>query len=399
MNIANADAWLHFEETTFDKSLGLQFATIHSQKGVQERKHEMQQDRIEASEVTLGRAWDDYIKKREEKGFFCCGKVEETTMNRCMCSFVTRKGMNAHIGKGDCRFPAMDLKTKLHKMHLSGMFALSLATGSMTNRYNDPNSKGEVVVNEGNADVRVHEEVRSSWCEPGCYRKPESKNTSVSKSLIQDLDFLFMQGFQTDGPKQGTNKYTAEQARAYLLNLFIDGGRRKYSHDPNNKNGPIPSCQYIKSWFSRRKKKMADTEIRKKARSQQINSADNDEEDLGVLDDYQRWNMNKLKGEVANRMGTKFSKKNFLIETLQLDDKLKSEEPRGYACTTTALSASCCDRFLPSSPQKKESLISFLRLDDRWRHMVEEGAKLSLSVHDTNRLASYHSTQGIEKEK
>ena len=82
----------------------------------------------------------------------------------------------------------------------------------------------------------------------------------ASEALKADLEALFLEGFEKDGPKQGKNKYTPDQAFVFLRNLKMNNGRRKYSFHPSNKNGSLPSTLYIQGWFSRRKNKMAEEE-------------------------------------------------------------------------------------------------------------------------------------------
>ncbi len=60
--------------------------------------------------------------------------------------------------------------------------------------------------------------------------------------------------FQT-GKKDKSKKYNDSKAYQELIEmtLEIDGIKRlKYSYDPTNSNGPVPSKQKIKSWFSTR---------------------------------------------------------------------------------------------------------------------------------------------------
>ena len=160
-------------------------------------------------------------------GLYCCGEIDKDTLNRCMCVFATEKRRNSHRQKGIHNFPAPDLKTHVHLLHLSGKFAFTLATGSMTNRCDATNTAGTCII-AGKQKPRVHADVRPDWCKPGCYRKHARTNFSASNALVDDLEALFLDGFRRDGAKKGSNKYTPESALTFLRNLRTANGRRKF---------------------------------------------------------------------------------------------------------------------------------------------------------------------------
>ena len=101
-----------------------------------------------------------------------------------------------------------------------------------------------------------HANISYGWFDDGCYRKHRKKKFQASDDLEQDLEVLFLEGFQTEGPKKGKNKYTPEQALAYLKNLKLPNGRWKYSNNKENPCGPLPTKLYIQGKFSRQKDKM-----------------------------------------------------------------------------------------------------------------------------------------------
>lgn len=102
--------------------------------------------------------------------------------------------------------------------------------------------------------------------------KKSKPSFRASAALLLDLEALFLQSFDTEGPKKGKNKYTPDQALVFLQNLKNNDGRRKYSYDKQNDNGPLPTKQYIQGWFSRRKNKMAEVE---KEKANWVNQASN----------------------------------------------------------------------------------------------------------------------------
>lgn len=355
-------------------------------------KHQL--NRIDASEARVDKEWESYIKQREQCGLYCCSELEEETMNRCMCVFTSEKRKNTHVQKGKHNFPAPDLKTHVHQLHLSGRFAFCLATGTMTNRCNAANTTA-VDVKDGKSEPREHDEVNSDWYKPGCYRAPERSYFRATNALIDDLEALFLDGFRRDGAKKGSNKYTPERALAFLRNLRLPSGRRKYSPDKSNSNGPLPATEYIKSWFSRRKSKMAEVE-RDKENMKDFEDAfediDNEDEDilLSVPDNYDSSTFDELKKIGIERLGgTKLTKKKLLSRLLELDDELHKRDRRIYREKVDRLVLYCKARRLPTD-MKKESILQLLRCDDKAlrirNHSLTEGRNLDRTIEETMNL-------------
>ena len=102
------------------------------------------------------------------------------------------------------------------------------------------------------------------WYANGCYHKVDKqKNFRSTRSLRADLEYLFISGFNSDGLKRGKNKFNPKQALAFLKNLKIGNGRRKYSNVEGNIHGQLPTKAYIWSWFSIQKNKLAKQEIKR----------------------------------------------------------------------------------------------------------------------------------------
>ena len=185
-----------------------------------------------------------------QKGVFYCS--EEIDGCRCMCAFSTKGGLERHMKAKNHRYPTTDLSSWIHQLHLNGNFAFSLAVGTRTNRSKAVNKGTQFTVKECKTYPETHPDVDSNWFSDGCYTKQRKVPFRASESLKSDLENLFLEGFISDRPKKGENKYTGLTALIHLKNLRLSNARRKYSYDPKNKNGPLPTKEYIKAWFSRR---------------------------------------------------------------------------------------------------------------------------------------------------
>ena len=297
-----------------------------------------------------------------------------------------------HESSGKHTYPTLDTLSWTHKLHLSGKFAFSLATGSKSNRSSAINKERIIQVNETNIIPRK----RTDWFQDGCYNKQRKKKFKASDALKEDLENLFLEGFITDGPKQGKNKYTGLSALLFLKNLKLANGRRKYSNDKSNKNGALPTKEYIKQWFSNRKSAMAKSE-RKRAlakNNQQPTNAtyDNDQINQNITNDYfvdciecteeelfqgqsgkdyknkKEYSIDDLKKLAGERMKSKkFTEKNLYFCLLKDDDfmKAKGTESELYdGKDAKFLKNLCVNRNLPSDA-KRMSIITFLEINDQ----------------------------------
>ena len=166
-----------------------------------------------------------------------------------MQTFTSKGALERHEMNGKHKFPPVDLKTRLHEIHLSGKTSFSLSIGSMPNRSKAADNFAFKVI-DGKEINQCH------WFEKGCYSLVRKTPYRASQSLLDDLEALFLAGYQRDHTEMSAaNKYTPAQALSFLSNLRLGDGRRKYSHDKENANGALPSIKYIKSWFARRVKK------------------------------------------------------------------------------------------------------------------------------------------------
>ena len=367
----------------------------HCDEPFQKRMVEQARNRMEQHNAKIITKNAEQNRRMEEKGIYCCTAVDEISKSQCMCTFSTRRGRNAHINH---KFPTSKLESWIHELHLSGTFAFSLATGTRKNRskYVTTNPTEVRLCTE---NPSVHEFVDLSWFSDGCYRTKKYKSFSASDTLKVDLEALFLQGFQTEGPKKGNNKYTPDQALAFLKNLKKSDGRRKYSHDSNNRNGPLPTKQYIQGWFSRRKAKMAEEEKKRAEAMKQLqdqnatNAMDKSCCNLSRYDDddidtpecnpstYANLNPIEVKEIVNKRLGaSRFRRKKFYLKLLQNDDYFQKRCNESYqGKNADALMNMCNERMLPSDTTNS-SLVKFLELDDEVRKVKEALPHICMTI-------------------
>lgn len=411
--------------------------SIQSTVAWQERKALHQRARIDKYNdkvVTARESEDDF---REKHGYYDCRYTDKLTGRRCCSTFTTTpEARDRHEGgSSPHELPTHDLKSWLHEMHLKGNYAFSLACGTIENQsafiMKDRNLTETVVMT---SEPKSCDFADDRWFKDGCYRKHRKDQFRASKELINDLEALWMEGFQTDGEKQGKNKYTPEQALVYLKNLKKENGRRKYSYAHGNKeNGPLPTKQYIQGWFGRRKNKLAEEEkARKAAEARRQNVRERatkhatEREESGFIHD-ERWNdlptddetfvandqfgfdstisqnekcykkkkISDLKDLVCRRLnrgtgGSRFSKKAFLIATLKHADFLSAgvSSLKNYQNKTTEKLLDCClTRNLLADKDSLTTVSSFARFlstDDRVRAMRQNKLQMKkvIDEHD-----------------
>ena len=256
------DAWSHILASTFSPDDHVT-PSLQSALSWQERKKEGREMKIDKANKRVNERWDTFVSEREKAGLFCCNFIQKETGNRCMKTFQSKYCLQRHKNE-KCprhRFPTVNLMTNLHICHMKGDFAFSLATGGGGTIKNRLTVGVKIEVDDGKEEVREHAVFSHSWFAPGFYRRENAKRFLPTKSLIQDLQRLFLEGEDRShgGSKRNASKYSPEMALSCLRNMKLQGsGRRKYSPQPDNINGPLPTIQYIKGKFSRMKKTFAD---------------------------------------------------------------------------------------------------------------------------------------------
>lgn len=363
---ANKDAKKHILETTFDYGMvninhhDPKLSKRDHRKGYQMYQLEKQVDKIDASKIKLDRKWEMYQKRREEKGLYCCRKMNLKTQDRCICVFSSSLSRKKHEdGNGSqCSFPPTDLATQMHLLHLDGNLAFCLATGAMTNRCDATDMKG-MKIRDGNQEIEEED-----WFKRGCYNSVRRTKKRATKALVTDLEYLFLAGLQRGNlQKGGASKYTPLEALTYLLNLKTPDGRRKYSFAKDNKNGPPPSVKYLKTWFSNRAKK--ETE---KNEDEGIATGTNKEIN------YDNLSLAKLKKMNRSRLKIKkITRKKIMLVLLDTYNILEGFPEHSRNLTDESignLEAKCKELRLPFDIDKVETFRKLLELRDEVDKMM-----------------------------
>lgn len=257
----------------------------------------------------------------------------------------------------------------MHLLHLEGKIAFSLATGTMTNR-SKVADKSDYQVKNGANDSCVNS---GDYFSKGCYNPKRSTNFKASDALRADLEALFLAGYQRDnGDKSNANKYTPIQALAFLSNLKMSNGRRKYSTDVNNNNGPLPSKSFIKSWFSRR-----------------VLSYRN--ELLLQQSDYNTLSEKDLRARIRNEFSeeiTRFSQKGFLKLLLKYHHKVHNGiiHPSLDTTDVAIMKAECIKLQIPF--EGKEALIHLLDLKYNLSKMPKQTENTRAVINSTLEAAT-----------
>ena len=114
-----------------------------------------------------------------------------------------------------------------------------------------------------------------------------------------------------------------------------EDGSKKYSYNPDNSNGPLPTPAYIKQLFSKRKREGAKL-FRKSNYGDMYDSMDLE----GLME-----TCTKLFGE------ERMTEKNLLIRMLEIDDEKKygsSDDVYSIAMSEEELKIQCTNRGLPN---------------------------------------------------
>lgn len=386
-------------------------AAIHSNISDQERKIKKERNNMLNHNLKLKLSRNSEETYVEGQGIFCCPIIHAESQCRCLCRFGSKSALDKHATHTNVnihKFPKSSTTSWVHELHLSGKFAFSLAIGSRKNRSTFINAERQLNTLFSTTYPASDTLVDDTWYKNGCYRKHQKPPFYATEPLKADLEVLFLEGFQKDGPKQGKNKYMPEQAYLFLKNLKLVNGRRKYSNDPNNKeNGSIPSITYIQGWFSRRKSKMAEEERKRaKKRAKEVASTTNDQDNVEIVEEEELWpdtseecnsdnelfavvdlgtydtvNVKDLKYMVTKRLSMKkFSLKPFYTRLLENDDFLnKNKESIYIGRRESDLIKLCQDRNLPSSVIRM-SLVYFLLHDDKVKRLKKCSPELQMMV-------------------
>ena len=108
--------------------------------------------------------WLQQYKERADKGIHMCQVVDPASKNRCVCSFLSSKALEAHEKSEKHHFESQNLVDLA--VSIAGDVGGILAAGSHKNRLIEYNN---VVVKEGDG-LGISKGL--NWYSIGCYCKP-----------------------------------------------------------------------------------------------------------------------------------------------------------------------------------------------------------------------------------
>lgn len=337
------DPIIHIADTTLDyQKADEKERAIHSTISHSVRQKEKRRQTVKKGNEKIHEGYEKEEKLKTESGVFPCPVLQIDTMSKCILEYATKEGLERHIQKcqeGAAKhvFPKFNSVSKTLNDASKGLHdPLNLCVGGRTNRDTACFVKRELQngrsieqcngclgkecpnckANECNGCAGIKclkcNGVSSLCFGEGCYRRDfkllKKEPFRASAELLKDLEVLFQEGENREENNKGkktkktkAGKYTHTEAVAILMNLKI-GDRRKYR--PGGEFGPLPTANYVRSWFSIRKRKGA------KALS-------------GSGDKFDGMSLDKMKSAFEQLFGIKPSKKNVLQKILEADDHLQ----------------------------------------------------------------------------
>ena len=200
-----------------------------------EKKERDLSDKVSRNNGKLENQIAQLLDKKTAAGLFpCCARNDQSQI--CKSVFQKKKCLEEHVAKNKHKFPKSTSITKAfqHVVNEKGVLAC-------TNNRSTAVPKGDF----GLELVLENQMEEHDWFQDGCYNKPKRKPaTRMTQALRADLMALF-----EDGQLTGV-KYTPETAYRILANMKNPDGRCKYSHHPENPNGPLPEPGRIKNFFN-----------------------------------------------------------------------------------------------------------------------------------------------------
>jgi hypothetical protein len=317
---------------------------MHSKVGFRERVLLCQEEQVSKNNSKFDKKMWEEINLLENAGLHVCGARDPDTNDRCQFtsqdkSCVVNHRKMVETGEQSHLFP---IKTVLDRVTIKiqdGSYALCFATGTMNNR--DDAVVGTHQIKDGTSiELKSHPEIQKMGkrttlpSTKGLYHRGtqswKKSNFQASEVLKEDLEKMFLDGENRDGEgkKKNAAKYTAVNAFAALLNMTNENGSKKYSYNPDNSNGPLPTPAYIKQFFSKRKREGAKL-FRKSNYGDIYDSMDLE----GLME-----TCTKLFGE------ERMTEKNLLIRMLEIDDEKKygsSDDVYSIAMSEEELKIQC----------------------------------------------------------
>ena len=385
------DPLCHIGDSTFDftsiESDVKDERAIHSRIGWRERCHERNEAKKEKRNNKIQTKNTKEVEELRGRGLFPCDETDPETLMRCTALFLTEDALLRH--KSTCEsggkhmFPSINSLSKITYDASRGLLdPLNLMVGKRVNRdsgvYNASSERLETSQTplpmcqecSGTLDCTRCNGVSSLCTGEGCLRRDFSllkkRVFRASPELVKDLEALFLKGEYRDKDDDDTSKqkikaakYTHIEAVAVLHNMKGVDGRRKYRK--GGQFGPLPTTNYVRSWFSNRKRKGAKGLLSKK----------DDHDDLHGI------TISSLKEKFYNLFNCKATSKTVLQKLLEVDDLLQdSGHDNAYSSlSVTNLEKECKDRNLPHS-MNANSLKIVLRAHMKQDSQIENNYKI-----------------------
>ena len=185
--------------------------------------------------------WTKQYEESTKKGILRCSHTDLFGRERCRCSFLHQKDLDAHIAKNKHHYASYDLVDEaVCIVSAPGGFMAACTHKNRLPEYNI------VEVHDGKGFGRKE---GTDWYAVGWARKPGRKpNSDFSNYLFLDLLDFFIDGATAEGgDKKGKAKYTASEALEKLKAVKRDGGLRKYGKRSPFKE--LPSVDQIRQYF------------------------------------------------------------------------------------------------------------------------------------------------------
>ena len=208
-----------------------------------EKKENGLNDRVSKNNQKLVYENTKILAMQKNRGLFPCSACNDQ-LQLCKKVYMKKDGLDQHEERAKLdytkhTFPNLNTKTKIFKQAVSESGVMSQAKFRNRSKAVINRDMDLQLVLESDLDER-------DWFQSGCYNKPKRKPIiRTSTALHSDLIKMFEDGLKTN------SKFSATEALSKLSKMKNDDGRLKYSHHPDNVNGPLPDEGKIKSFFCR----------------------------------------------------------------------------------------------------------------------------------------------------
>jgi hypothetical protein len=308
-----------------------------------EREENGRKDRVSKNNQKIQDENEKYLATVRENGLYPC-PIQNNLMRLCKETYQSQGALDRHIDSEKHKFPSVNARTKAVVMATAEDDGV-LSAGKYVNRSHAvPRQLNLHLV----ADETMAEEDKYFF-RNGCYNRPERKKaTRMSDALKCDLREMFDVGLANPSAK-----ISATKAHKLLEEKKTEDGRFKYSHNPMNTNGKLPSINQIAAFFSQEKnrrskpskddeddgsyEKMTNDQLHNLLTSRNLPSKPNqfpllstilifldilDPDKLeDVQEDYSSWTVKRLKTEIGDRSLDISKPKGQLIMLLKLSDE------------------------------------------------------------------------------